>query len=129
MIPFLLLSFFYLILGEEATPPPTHTPIPNCYLSTGCANAATCQCTLYLTYCSIDGDPEGKCALTSLGLIVLIGMIVCAVLLVIIVVCCLWCCCLKKCCKPTKLGDNISYHYHTPPSFGGATTFDAHNNL
>lgn len=113
----ILLFFISLIISfcasEALTPPPTHHYIPNCYLSTGCANAAVCKCTLYVTDCDINTEPEGKCVLTSFGLVVVIGLCVLACILLIILASCMWCCCLKRCCKDSKLPQNV-YHYHGP---------------
>ena len=116
MIPLLITVLFFLSLtANEQTHAPTHAPVPYCYFSTGCANAATCQCTLYLTYCSIDHTPEGQCVLTALGLVVTIGACFVAVVLLIVLACCMYCCCFKKCCKGSKQPTLITnHHYHNP---------------
>jgi hypothetical protein len=121
----LLALLFITTKGAELTTPP-----PNCYLYTGCANAATCQCTLYVTQCSIANEPQGKCVLTPFGVVVVVIMCILVGILIVLLVCCLWCCCPKKCCKSAKLPNNITYNYLTPPNFmGGTTPFNVHSDL
>lgn len=111
-----LLFYGEIECREQTHSPTTHGPVPYCYISTGCAHAATCQCTLYLSQCSIEYESEGKCILTPFGMAVVIVACVVALFLVILVVCCLYCC-FRKCCKCKKDGSPtsiINYHYHNP---------------
>ena len=124
----MVLTFFSMSRADtEVTEAPTPHPVPPfCWLSDGCANAATCQCVWWVSYCNVDHVTEGHCSLTNAGLSVLIvGIIVGLALLTCCIGCCM-CVCGRCCCKRKHYDPpQIQYHFvHGPQAPQTFTPYD-----